>query len=262
MTDLFSSTPYFISSSGGIGSAISAIIAKERGLPFELVFADTLIEDEDLYRFLNQIAGAVGKPIHWLKDGRDPWQVFVDRKFIGNTRKAHCSELLKTTQVQRWADARDPSRLSPIVLGMDWSELDRIERAVDLWHPRPVVSLVNDFGVRRPIWSHILDRYGIKRPRLYDFGYPHNNCGGFCVRAGLKQFATLLETMPDRFRWHEERQAWAMSLIGPTARPFLRWNVDKTTHYLTLRQFRELYQAGRIEVDPYDYGGCGCFVDE
>lgn len=251
---------YIISSSGGLGSAISAIVAWQQGLRFELVFADTLIEDEDLYRFLVEVAAVVNKPIHWLKDGRDPWEIFELRKFIGNTRTAHCSEILKFNQVQAWAN-QHASATDPIVLGMDWSELDRIELAATKWAPRPVVSLINDYGVRRPMWNFMLARYGLRIPRLYEMGFPHNNCGGFCVRAGLQQFATLLTKMPDRYAYHERRMNETMARIGSTARPFLRHVVKGVTHYLTLTQFREMYQAGTIEVDPFDYGGCGCFTE-
>jgi 3'-phosphoadenosine 5'-phosphosulfate sulfotransferase (PAPS reductase)/FAD synthetase len=54
---------YQISFSGGLGSGISALLAYENGLDFNLIFADTLIEDEDLYRFNADIAKAVGKEI-------------------------------------------------------------------------------------------------------------------------------------------------------------------------------------------------------
>lgn len=249
-----------ISTSGGLGSAITALAAFERGYPFELVFADTLIEDEDLYRFLNDIERVTGKTIHRLRSGLDPWDMFIERKYIGNTRLAHCSDELKTSEVMAWADMNTTPD-SPIVLGMDWSELDRIERAAARWAPRPVISMINDFQVMRPTWRHLLAKYGIKIPRLYDMGFPHNNCGGFCVKAGLAQFATLLTRMPERFRWHELRQLDAMAKIGPTARPFLRRTVRGVVEYLTLRRFRELYEAGEIDIDPYDFGACGCFTE-
>ena len=47
---------YQISFSGGMGSAVSALVALESGgLEFNLIFADTLIEDEDLYRFNDEV---------------------------------------------------------------------------------------------------------------------------------------------------------------------------------------------------------------
>jgi hypothetical protein len=94
-------------------------------------------------------------------------------------------------------------------------------------------------------------------------GFPHNNCGGACVKQGLAGWATLLTKKPDVFAAAEARMERAMEAIGPTARPFLRKVINGEQRYLTLRQFREMYDAGLIEIDPYEdgAGGCGCFTD-
>lgn len=252
---------YWISTSGGLGSAISCLIAFERGLDFEMIFADTLIEDEDLYRFIWEISLKINKPLIYLRDGRTPWQVFVDKRFIGNSRTAHCSQILKTNMVRNYLD-KHAELGDQLVLGMDLSELDRIERAQKNWSPRPVMSLLNELKCWRPQWDDILARWNIKKPRLYDYGFPHNNCGGMCVRAGLKQFATLLANFRDRYMWHEEQQEIAMAAIGPTAKPFLKKRIHGQDFYMTMRDFRLFLEAGIIEVDPYDYAGCACFVDE
>lgn len=224
-------------------------------------FADTLIEDEDLYRFLDDIEVALDKKIIRVSDGRTPWEVFVDKKYIGNTRIAHCSQVLKTEQIKNWLSKN--SKISdPLVLGMDWSEQDRIERAQKNWAPRPVISLINEFKFWRPHWDKKFEEYNLEKPRLYKQGFPHNNCGGFCVRAGLKQFATLLESNPERFEYHEKEEQKAIQKIGPTARPFLRHTPEGERRYLTLRQFREDYEQGKLKPKPFDYGGCGCFTDD
>lgn len=252
-----------ISFSGGLGSAVSALAAHKHGLPFRLIFADTQTEDPDLYRFIRDVSERVGEPIVWLADGRTPWGVFEEVRYIGNTRTAHCSTVLKTDVVRRYLDEVSPID-EPLVLGMDWSEQDRIERAERNWAPRPVVSLLNRFKVYRPSYDKWLREYDLKRPSLYDAGFPHNNCGGACVRQGLAGWATLLEKYPQRFAEAENRMNLAMERIGPTARPFLRLTRNKVTSYITLTEFRERYQAGEIVIDPYrdGGGGCGCFTDQ
>ena len=202
---------YQISFSGGMGSAISALIAHEKGLQYNLIFADTLIEDEDLYRFMADIAKVCGKEIIHLTDGRTPWDVYVDKRWIGNTRTAHCSTELKTKPVQKWLD-ENAQPDDPLVLGMDWSEQDRIDRAQKNWN-RPVVSLLNQFNVSRAEYDFILARYRIRKPRLYKLGYEHNNCGGFCCKAGALQFERLFRTDPKRFSYHENEMDRALSLI-------------------------------------------------
>lgn len=254
---------YNISFSGGLGSAVSALAAHKHGLEFRLIFADTLMEDPDLYRFIRDVADRVDHEVIWLTDGRTPWDVFEDVKFIGNTRTAHCSTVLKTNVVKDWLDANaEPDE--PLVLGMDWSEMDRIERAQVRWEPRPVVSLLNQLKVYRPTYPKWLKDYDLRAPSLYDAGFPHNNCGGACVKQGLAGWATLLEKYPQRFAESEDRMIAAMEKIGQTARPFLRKTINGKIEYLTLTQFREMYQAGQIKIDPYEdgAGACGCFIDD
>lgn len=250
---------YQISFSGGKGSAISALVAHEKRLDFNLIFADTGIEDEDLHRFNADVARAVGKEIITLRDSRTPWDVFIDKRYIGNTRTAHCSAELKTKPVFAWlAENAEPG--DPLVLGMDWEEIDRIDRAREIWAPRPVVSLLIEHKVYRQQYSEILARHGITPPRLYVQGFAHNNCGGFCVKAGLGQFARLLASNPERYKYHELEMERAMQAIGPTARPFLRKESKGQTEYLTLKQFREHRENGG-QVDLFSAEGCGCFTD-
>ena len=252
---------YQISFSGGLGSGVSALVAHDKGLDFNLIFADTLIEDEDLYRFNDDIARATGKTIIHLKEGRTPWEVFVDSRWIGNTRTAHCSTELKTKPVMAWL-AENADAMDPLVLGMDWSEMDRIERAQKNRAPRPVVSLLNQFSIERPEYDLILNRYGIRKPRLYGMGFSHNNCGGFCCKAGLVQFERLYRLMPKRFAFHAKEMDKAMALIGPTAKAFLRQSEFGLQEYLTLSEFREQLERGTMELPMFDAEGCGCFSED
>jgi len=252
---------YQISFSGGVGSAVSALIAKEQGLAFNLIFADTLIEDQDLYRFNDDVARVCGQDLVVVTDGRTPWEVYVDHRWIGNTRTAHCSTQLKTVPIREWLEAyAQPS--DPLVLGMDYSEQDRVERARVQWAPRPVVSLLNRYKVYRPQYDEVLARHGIRKPRLYAQGYEHNNCGGFCCKAGLKQFDRLYRTNPLRYLYHEGEMEWAMAEIGQTARPFLRKTVDKEMSYLSLREFRQLLETDAVDIPEFSPGSCGCFTDD
>lgn len=118
--------------SGGITSWATArhVIAEHGTASVTLLFADTLIEDGDLYAF-NAAAGAkLGAPITRVADGRTPWQVFEDKRWLGNTRIAQCSWELKQLVCAQWlADNADPASTT-IYLGIDWSETHRIRAIV------------------------------------------------------------------------------------------------------------------------------------
>jgi 3'-phosphoadenosine 5'-phosphosulfate sulfotransferase (PAPS reductase)/FAD synthetase len=248
----------WISFSGGISSAVTALLAHERGDPFTCLFADTLIEDEDLHRFTADVERAIGHPIIRLQDGRTPWEVFRDVRYHGNTRTAHCSSALKTDVVRAYLDTH-AAPLDPLILGMDVSESERVARAAERWAPRPVLSWLAEWSIYRPQYADVLGRHNIKPPRLYGLGFAHNNCGGYCVRAGTGQMRQLLGAFPERYRWHEEQQE-ALLMDIPTARPSLRETIDGEHRYLTLRELRE-----RAELQlplPWDGpAGCGCFTD-
>jgi hypothetical protein len=98
-----------------------------------------------------------------------------------------------------------------------------------------------------------LKREGIRPPRLYEMGFAHNNCGGFCVKAGQGHFANLLRTMPDRYAFHEEKEQ--------AIRHFLGKDVSILKDGLTLKSLREKIES-RGEIDLFEIGGCGCFADE
>lgn len=246
-----------ISLSGGLASAASAILADRYGYDYEMYFADTLIEDEDLHRFNGEVSDYLGKPFHHLIDGRTPWQVFVDRKFMGNSRLAHCSEELKTFQVMAALKGSDRQ----LVLGMYRDEEDRLFRAKQKWAPRKVRSLLMEKKWTPGKVENLFKEIGIRRPRLYDFGFPHNNCGGMCVRAGQAQFASLLKHFRKRYLLHERAQLKAVKDIGPTAGGFIRVTRKGVTKYLTMREFRLLVEKGQLTPNIYEFGGCGCFVD-
>ncbi len=98
--------------SSGAGSwAAARRVADKHGTDdLFLVFADVkgsnpsphAGEDEDNYRFLHEAATDIGGKLIWLNEGRDIWQVFHDKRYLGNTRQANCSHLLKQAPAREW----------------------------------------------------------------------------------------------------------------------------------------------------------------
>jgi 3'-phosphoadenosine 5'-phosphosulfate sulfotransferase (PAPS reductase)/FAD synthetase len=248
--------------SGGLVSWATAEVVIERfGLEnVTCLFADTLIEDEDLYRFLDETTETSGVEFVRVADGRTPWEVFEDEKFIGNSRIDPCSRILKREITRRWlSDNCDPED-TIVHIGFSWDEQHRFDRALPYWDPWKVSAPLTEEGWQ---WTReeILERlssYGIAPPRLYDLGFAHNNCGGFCVKAGHAQFKLLLEKIPHRYAEHERAEAKAQGAIG-TDRTVLRCRRGGVSKPISLTEFRErLVQEGKID-DEYDWGGCGCF---
>lgn len=269
-----------ISLSGGLASAANALLAHEAGEPFIMWFSDTTIEDDDLYRFLYDIERLEIGPLIRLKDGRDPWDVFVDTDYIGNSRTAPCSRILKTELIQKRLDAMaGPGE--PIVIGFGFDEEERQQRAAARWAPRPVRSLIAEQRLSAgAIERLVCEKYAIRKPRLYDMGFVHNNCGGMCVRGGQGQFAMLLDKRPALYMKHEQRNEEARRKIQQKAQGrvaagtykgksgtgsaggFIRVTRDGVTEYLHMKEFRERVESGELIPARYEMGGCGCFTDD
>lgn len=246
--------------SGGVTSwAASKRIVAEHGTEgVTLLFADTQIEDEDLYRFLPQAAANLGVPLTTIADGRDPWQVFFNERFLGNSQKDPCSKILKRQLLRRWMEERFDPADTTVVLGLDWTEGDRIETNRERWAPWPVRFPLNERPyIPKHQWLDQLETEGIEVPRLYKLGMPHNNCGGFCVKAGQGSFIKLLEAMPERYAYHEQREQEIRDYLGKDVAILKHRSGPKDGQPLTLQELRERRQAG-LPCDLFDLGGCGC----
>ena len=259
---------YVVSFSGGVGSFVAAAVTLIRHgeAATELVFCDTKVEDPDLYRFLDDTEKVLGVPVKRIADGRTPWEVFRDQRYIGNTRTAPCSKVLKRDRFEKHLIDSGYFRAgsipaATIVLGIDWTEEHRAIRAARNWDPWPVWAPLCEppLLTKNKILAY-LDVYGIRIPSLYGKGFAHNNCRGFCVRAGQAQFANLLKSDRAYYLWNEDQEQYTLRTI-PTTRPFLRKVTKGVTNYITLREFREMIEGG-CDYDRQDFGGCGCFVDD
>jgi hypothetical protein len=248
-----------VMTSGGITSwAAGKRYAAQHGTDgMTLLFADTKIEDEDTYRFLPQAAASIGAPLVTVADGRDVWQVFFDERFLGNSRIDPCSKILKRELLRRWVEEHCDPADTTIVLGLDWTEGDRLATSRERWAPWPVAFPLAGRPYRaKHYWLDQLRAEGIEPPRLYALGFAHNNCGGFCVKAGQGSFALLLETMPERYAYHERREQELRAYLGKDV-AILRDRQGDQVRPLTLREFRERREAGQ-QCDLFDIGGCGC----
>lgn len=250
---------YIAMLSGGLASYFAALRANERG-PVVMLFADTKTEDEDTYRFLDDIERLSGIPTVRVADGRDIWQVFRDVRFLGNSRIDPCSRILKRELLRKWLETNRSSEDTTVVLGFGWDEAHRVKRALPHWEPWTIWAPMTE----APYWGRLemvkaIKAQGIEPPRLYALGFPHNNCGGFCVKAGQAQFRLLWQTMPERYLQHEAKEQALREYLGADV-SILKDRRGGTTKPLTLKAFREQLEASNGgQCDAFDWGACSCF---
>lgn len=227
-----------------------------------LLFTDTSMEDEDLYRFLDDSERQIGVPLIRLKDGRTPWDVFNANKMMGSARIDLCSRVLKREQSQKWLAENAPN--ATLVFGIDWEETHRLDglqrRYGEQGYQVEAPMTERPWMTKREVFAW-MQREGLTPPRLYEMGAAHNNCGGFCVRAGHAHFAWLLKTMPDRYRQHENAEHEFRERVGKDV-SILRDREWGDTRPMTLREFKErLENVGGEQIEMFGIGGCGCFLE-
>lgn len=258
---------YIVSFSGGVGSALTAfIVAKTYGPENTIIlFADTLIESPDLYEFNQKVVDKLGCEYIVIADGRTPWEIFRDVKFMGNSRVDPCSRILKRDLIKKWLKDNFTPEECNIFVGIDCYEEHRLVKVIENNKPYVYRSILIESNIfldnDDKIW--FCQQNDLPIPILYKIGLPHNNCGGFCVKAGLGQFKKLYEELPEVYIHHENMMEEVMK-ENPKLRSFLRKQVNKQQLYLTLKQYREQYLEKNyksVEEDSQDFGGCGCAID-
>jgi hypothetical protein len=251
---------YVILFSGGAASwAAARRIVDSGAAHVTLLFTDTRTEDEDLYRFLDAASADLGQPVTRIADGRDIWQVFRDERFLGNTRADPCSRILKRDLSRKWIEANCDPKHTTVVLGFDWTEMHRFERARLAWAPWDLEAPMTrpPYRLKAEMLSD-LEARGIEQPRLYRMGFEHNNCGGGCVKAGQSHFAKLLTVFPARFAEWEANEQGIRDELGDVS--ILRDRTGDETRPLTLRALRERIEEGQ-SIPLWDIGGCACFEE-
>lgn len=249
--------------SGGIGSWMTAkrVIENEGRENVILLFTDTLIEDEDLYRFIDETVEEMGVEFIRIADGRTPFEIYKDYKFLGNNRIALCSSYLKQKVSKKWIKSNFKPEECVLYLGIDWTEEHRTKAPVKNWHPYKVKFPMCEepFLTKKDMIAE-LNKLGIRTPRLYEMGFAHNNCGGFCCRAGQGHFLNLLKQMPERFKEYEEKEEEIRQFLNKDVAMMKKTKNGITKPY-TLRQLREDANLNPEQIDIFDIGGCGCFVN-
>jgi len=221
--------------SGGVSSAWVAMWAN-KNITGEILyyFNDTKWEHPDLYRFLDDLARVLKIAITYDSDGRNPEQVFFDQHMLGNNRAPLCSRILKAERLQKFVNRGDT-----LYFGIDTTEIHRAARITPIYarHGCPCIFPLIDNSVTKPDLLKWLTSTGIELPQMYKDGFSHNNCSGGCVRAGKKQWVSLLSIYPKVYAAREQVEIDFNTHFG-TAATFIKG--------ISLTELREAVESQMI----------------
>lgn len=215
---------HIVSIGGGFSSTIElplAVIAKYGADNVDMVIACLAMESPDLWRLVAECERLTGKHVkrisyqpyrQYVEDAPeamwwDIWDVFFREGRMGSSLADPCSRVLKRETLRAYIqDAYAPAE-SVLHVGITADEIDRMMAIQANWG-RAGYRVEADLADRR-----ITGTSGERckallgwKPKLYEWGASHNNCGGFCVKAGHAQMARLLWFEPALYAYHEDQE--------------------------------------------------------
>ncbi len=179
----------------------------------QILYIHVADQHPDTMRFLHDAESILGH-ITVLKsdDYRDVDDVLSDG-YINGPYGAACTLKLKKRVRQQWE--REHWARHTYIWGYDVSERRRADRIIqsmpEFNHEFPLI----DRGLTKSDCHALCKDWGIKRPVMYDLGYPNNNCVG-CVKGGAGYWNKIRKDFPDVFtsRARRERQVGHSCIKG------------------------------------------------
>lgn len=242
--------------SGGVTSAWCAGWAL-RTFPREevvLLWHDTKEEHPDTYRFLLEMAVALGMPITERSDGRSVTEVFRDEGLLGNGQNTMCSRILKAQQGIRYVEELQAAGHDVVkVVGYSAAEPKRVERMVGRANTEGITVRfpVIEEGVTKQQCADWCVSMGVQPSAMYCWA-EHANCVG-CVKGGRAYFLAVAEHHPDVF----EQRAQLEEEFGHTI--IRGYHGPREDNEITLRQLLQIGLKRKVgQKEKIEIGACGC----
>lgn len=183
--------------SSGCSSFVSGYLTKDID---KFLYIDIIDQHPDSLRFLHDCEKILGVNIEILRSEQYDSVESVARKFrfLNSPYGAPCTGMLKKAVRKKWESLHKEYELT-YVWGFDCNEIKRAENIKlnfpEFKHEFPLIdNMLNKSDVHA-----ICDRIGIKRPVMYDLGYPNNNCVG-CVKGGKGYWNRIRRDFPEVFK--------------------------------------------------------------
>lgn len=165
------------------------------------IYIDIQDQHPDSMRFIKDCEKVIGKEVeilrskeyHSVEECVRVAGAFMNRKNFF----APCTNWMKKRVRKEWEAAHKDDEIT-YVWGFDKNETRRAEATIEAnpqaEHEFPLI----DRNLSKEEVHAMLERLGIKRPLMYDLGYPNNNCVG-CVKGGIGYWNKIRRDFPEVF---------------------------------------------------------------
>ncbi len=187
--------------SAGISSFIAGYLVKDT--VDEWIYIDVKDQHPDSMRFVLDCEKILGKKITILRSSKyeDVEDVCRKVRMLNTPHGAPCTGLLKKQvrkEFERQFMEREGHMNLTYVWGFDYSERKRAENMAinfpEFHHEYPLI----DRGLTKEDSHGLAMTLGLKRPLMYDLGFPNNNCVG-CIKAGMYTWNLVRKHFPEVF---------------------------------------------------------------
>ncbi len=187
--------------SAGISSFISGYLIRET--VDEWIYIDVADQHPDSMRFVKDCEKILGTSVTILRSSKyeDVEDVCRKRGIINTPHGAACTGALKKAVRNEWERnfMKEHGHMNlTYVWGFDMNEYKRAEHMKENFpefsHEFPLI----DRHLSKEDAHTLSNMLGLKRPVMYDLGFPNNNCVG-CVKAGMYTWNLVRKHFPEVF---------------------------------------------------------------
>lgn len=187
--------------SAGVSSFIACYLSKDVD---KVIYIDIANQHPDSMRFVHDCEDLLGRDIEILRSEKysSVDDVIERKRYINGPSGAPCTMELKKRVRQKWE--RENFDRFTYVWGYDRDERARAERMDAASIAANEFPLI-EHGLSKADCHAICESLGLRRPVMYDLGYPNNNCVG-CVKGGMGYWNHIRRDFPDVFARRAEQE--------------------------------------------------------
>ena len=260
---------HIVSVSSGAPSALLAIkVIEKYGKDNVLcVFADTLVEHPDNYRFLYDLRKS-GIDILFTMFGKTPEQLQLEQRTIFTNFLAPCTRILKLEPIRKLVQTLQSLGYEcHMHIGYTVEDKRRIAKTKNAWIRNGVIPhfiLFDESYVRHTVYAELTE-LGFDLPETYKKRFPNANCiaGGGCVRGGKAYMQRMLIHYPEYYdkaekmeltvRYAQYKAQRAKGVRVADIKLYARLKDTKSpSGHITLKAFRELYEQSLVSQPMFN----------
>lgn len=183
--------------SAGVSSAVATKRALEKYGDVRIIYIHIDDQHPDTNRFIDDCESWFDVEIERLQSPlKSVNNACRSAGFVNSPYGASCTRLLKKRVRKMWES--DRNEVYDYVWGFDVSELKRAKRISETTPDCKHIFPLMDAGIDKRMAHGILESAGIKRPLMYEMGYPNNNCIG-CLKGGMGYWNKIRCDFPEVF---------------------------------------------------------------